>query len=49
MQCILPECSINILGVGDVDAGSNLCSVILPQGIIDILSVGDMVYEAFTL
>ena len=32
-----------------MDPASKLCCVILPEGIIDILIVGDMVYEAFTL
>ena len=31
-----------------MDAGSKQCCVILPEGSINILSVGDIVYEAFT-
>ena len=36
----LPEGSISILGVGDVDAWSKHCCVILLKGSINILSVG---------
>ena len=31
----------------DVDAKSILCCLILPESSIDILNVGDIVYEAF--
>ena len=34
--------------MGDVDAGIKHCCVLFSEGSINILSVGDIVYEAFT-
>ena len=43
---LLPECNRSVLSVGDVDAWSKPRCVILPKGNINILGVGDKMYEA---
>ena len=42
---LLPEGNRSFLSVGIVDARSKLCCVILSEGSINILGVGDKVYE----
>ena len=46
---LLPDGNIRFLSVGDVDAWSKLCCVILNKGNINILDVGDKVYEALLM
>ena len=43
---LLPGGNRSFRSVGDSDAWSKLCCVILPEGNINILGVGDKVYEA---
>ena len=43
---LLSEGNISFFSVGSVDAWSKLFCVILPEGNINILRVGDKVYDA---